>query len=367
MKKITELLSQKNADKTLKCIPVDYLASTDLDLKLRNYLSVEDETALLDKLDADFFYLPGRDISQNEGIHPLYHGPKLEITETERVCPLGIRWQRKSFSSKYNVDEAMDCTFGRYITPKDILDFPWPKESDFDFSPLVEEAEKNGNRIIVGGLWTGIFGDSYRMLGFERFLTAMADDPELVQTLVDRMTEMYLELNERYFIQLAGLLDIWFFGNDFGSQRGLLFSPKMWDRLFAENIRRLTDLAHRHGLAVMMHSCGGIAPLIDRLIDAGVDILDPIQISATGMEPASLQKKFGGRIVFHGGLDTQHILVNGTTTEIRNHVKEILGTFSTEGGYVFAPSQIFQSDIPLENIVAAYETVKELNRKQRSQ
>lgn len=359
MKTIELLFGSKHS--TLKRVPVDYLASSRLDRKLREHLGVEDESGLLDRLGVDFFYLPGRDISQNEGINPYYRGA-LEQSETERTCPLRIRWHRKSFSSKFDVDEAIQGPFDDQTSIRDILDFPWPRAEDFDFSPLVEKAVQNENRILVGGLWSGIFGDSYRMLGFERFLNDMAANPERIQTLVDRVTDMYLELNEHYFSQLAGRLDIWFFGNDFGSQRGLLFSPKMWDRFFAENIRRLVASAHRHGIAVMMHSCGSIVPLIGRLVDLGVDILDPVQTSAVGMEPAALQEKFGGRIVFHGGIDTQHLLVKGTLDEVRQHVTSILETFSETSSYIFAPSQIFQSDIPLDNILAAYETVAEYNR-----
>lgn len=99
-------------------------------------------------------------------------------------------------------------------------------------------------------------------------------------------------------------MDVWFFGNDFGSQESLLFSTGMWGDFFFGNIRRLTALAHGYGLKVMMHSCGAVAPLIPLLIGAGVDILDPVQVSASGMVPGELKSAFGDRIVFHGGIDT---------------------------------------------------------------
>ena len=134
--------------------PVDYLAHPETDRNLRAALGVNSECDLLDRLGADFFYLPGRDISQNEGALPFY---------------------------------------------------------------------KHRDRVRIGGLWTSILGDSYRMVGFQNFLCAMAAEPELVHTLVDRMTEMYLELNDAYFTALKGRLEVWFFGNDFGSQEALLF------------------------------------------------------------------------------------------------------------------------------------------------
>lgn len=340
--------------------PVDYLAHPETDRKLRAALGVTTERELLDRLGCDFFYLPGRDISQNEGALPFSkQRGDLALSATERVCPLGIRWRRGALASKFAVDEAIAGPFAESATPAEILAFPWPRASDFDFSPLQAEADANRDRVRVGGLWTGILGDSYRMLGFQSFLTAMAADPVLVHTLVDRMAEMYLELNDAYFAALKGRFEVWFFGNDFGSQESLLFSRDMWAEFFLENIRRLTALAHDRGLKVMMHSCGAIAELIPLLIEAGVDILDPIQVTAKGMMPAELKARFGGRLVFHGGIDTQQALPFGTREQVAAHVRETIATLGRDGGYLFAPSQILGPDIPVQNIVTMYRTLSE--------
>jgi uroporphyrinogen decarboxylase len=346
--------------------PVDYLAHPETDRKLRAALGVTSERELLDRLGADFFYLPGRDISQNEGALPFYkHRDRLVFSAGERTCPLCIRWQRGAFNSKFAVDEAIAGPFTDTATAADILAFPWPRAADFDFSPLQAEADANRERVRVGGLWTGILGDSYRMFGFQNFLYAMAAEPELVHTLVDRMTQMYLELNDAYFAALKGRLDVWFFGNDFGSQESLLFSCDMWAEFFLQNLKCLTALAHCHGLKVMMHSCGAIAELIPLLIEAGVDILDPIQVTAKGMVPAELKARFGDRIVFHGGIDTQQILPFGTQHQVAAHVRETVVALGRDGGYLFAPSQILGPDIPTENIITMYETINTENAEMR--
>jgi len=150
-------------------------------------------------------------------------------------------------------------------------------------------------------------------------------------------------------------MDIWFFGNDFGSQSGLLISRGMWHEFFGENIARLTSLAHSYGLKVMMHSCGSIREIIPDLIEAGVDMLDPVQVSAAGMDPRSIVDCFGGEIVFHGGVDTQNVLPFATPQEVAGHAREVAETLGEKGGYIFAPSQILGPDIPMENIVAMYE------------
>jgi uroporphyrinogen decarboxylase len=339
--------------------PVDYLAHPAADRKLREVLGVQSEEELLDRLGADFFYIPARDLSQNEGILNCYkHRDRLEITESERTCPLGIRWKRGAYDSKFAVDSAIRGPLQNTEDPDDILRFPWPKAADFDFSSLRAQAEANRTRVRVGGFWSGILGDVYRMHGFQNFLMNIAVEPEFIHTLIDRMTDMYLELNEAVFTEMKGELDVWFFGNDFGSQESLLMSPEMWHEFFFENIKRLTSLAHSYGLKVMMHSCGAIRPIIPYLIEAGVDILDPIQVTARGMVPAELKAEVGARIVFHGGIDTQNVLPFGTPDEVRAHVSDVVGAMSADGGYIFAPSQILGPDIPVENIVAMYDEMK---------
>ena len=197
-------------------------------------------------------------------------------------------------------------------------------------------------------------GDSYRLHGFENFLYNIAANPNLIKTLIDKVTDVYLNLNEAYFSELKGKFDVWFFGNDFGSQDGLLISPHMWHEFFYENIKQLVSLAKSYGLRVMMHSCGAITDIIPFLIEAGIEILDPIQITAKNMEHSLLADRFGGKIVFHGGIDTQNILPNGTAEQASEHALEIINILGKYNGYIFAPSQLLGPDIPVENILAAY-------------
>lgn len=339
---------------------IDYMAEREADCKLRDTLGCRTEAELLDALGADFFYLPGRDLSQNEGFVPYYRGRELEWTEGERVCPFGIRFTRGAGASKFTVDHAIEGPLESAETEAEILAHRWPQPADFDFSALIEEADAQKHRIRMGGLWSGILGDAVRLYGFQRFLTDMALRPQLIHTLVDTLTDVYLELNESLFTLLKGKLDVFFFGNDFGSQAGLLMSVAMWRDFYFENVKRLCDLAHAHGLAVMMHSCGAVSPLIDAFIEAGVDILDPVQTSATGMEPESLAERFGGRIVFHGGIDTQHLLPTGTPEEVAAHVDAIAATLGARGGWIGCGSQLYGADIPIANIRAVYRRLGEI-------
>jgi uroporphyrinogen decarboxylase len=352
---LTAVCEHRNPDR----FPIDYLAKRDADQKLKRYFGVSTERELLDVLGCDLYHLSARDISQNEAFLPIYRGPALASSDSKRTCPFGIRYQRGAHDWKLGADEALAGPLENAQTPREVLDHPWPKSGDFEVAALLPECEENSQRVIVAGFWTAIFGNAYRMHGFENFLMNMAMKPHLIKTLVDRLTEFYLELNERLFSALKDRIDIYYFGNDFGSQNGLLFSRDMWLEFFRENYRRLIDLAHSHGLKVMVHSCGSIRQIMEDLIEVGVDIIDPVQTTAGDMEAAGLKADFGARIVFHGAVDTQGVLPTASEEEVAEHARRIMGALGRDGGYIFAPCNAIQADTPPENVEAMYRAARE--------
>ena len=190
---------------------IDYLAHPDMDRKLKDYYGVSTEKELLDILGADFYYLSCRDISQNESLASIYKGPELAAENGNRTCPFGITWKRGAYQSKFAVDEAIKSPLKDAQSEKEILEYNWPQTRFFDFDAFGEEIQKNSERIIIGGFWSGILGDSYRMLGFENFLLKIATNPQLIKALVKRMTRFYLELNAALFDVFGDQIDIWFF------------------------------------------------------------------------------------------------------------------------------------------------------------
>lgn len=340
-------------------IPIDYQAKRVMDQRLREYFGADTERDLLDLLGCDLYHLSARDISQNEAFLPIYRGPELPTSETERTCPLGIRYQRLDFDYKLGADEALAGPLENAENAKDVLAHPWPKPEWFDVEALIPECEQNSERVIVSGFWTAIFGNAYRMHGFENFLMNLALKPELIKTLINRLTDFYLELNERLFSKLRGKIDIFFFGNDFGSQNGLLFGRDMWREFFFENYKKIVSLAHSYELRVMTHSCGSIRRILPDLIEAGVELLDPVQITAEDMDPVRLKEEFGRDIVFHGAIDTQGVLPVASPAEVERHVREIMRVLGRDGGYIFAPCNAIQSDTPPENVEAMYRVARE--------
>ena len=208
-----------------------------MDRKLKAFYGLNSERELLDKLGCDFYYLSVRDISQNESFMSIYRGPELNYTATERTCSLGIRFRRSSYDWKFGADEAIRGPLENASSPADILKHPLPRPEWFDMEALLPECEHYADRVIICGFWTAILGDAYRMHGYENFLLNLAANRILIKTLINRLTDFYLELNDRLFSTLKGKAQIFFMGNDFGTQKGLLFAGTCGSTIILTTIR----------------------------------------------------------------------------------------------------------------------------------
>jgi uroporphyrinogen decarboxylase len=215
-------------------------------------------------------------------------------------------------------------------TPADLDKYPWPDPGWMDVSHIRSEALTwNGRCAVLGGDWSPFFHDAIDLLGMEKFMTAMLENPALVDALLGRIVDYYFQVSLRIFRAASGAIDIFFIGNDFG-------------------------------LKVMLHCCGGFFPLIPSMIDIGLDALQSLQPDARDMEPAKLKKAFGERIAFCGCIDTHHVLIKGTPGLVRTKVREVLDIMKPGGGYIVSPSHDYLLlETPVENVLALYETVRE--------
>ncbi len=194
----------------------------------------------------------------------------------------------------------------------------------------------------------------------ENFFFKMYDDPELVDTILAYVVDYYAGVSQRIFDEAADVIDIFFIGNDFGGQTGPLMGDKLFRRYMAPHLQRLIDLGHDYGLKVMMHCCGGFAPLIPVMIEIGLDGLQALQPSARDMEPAQLKAEFGDTIVLNGSVDTQHVLIEGTPELAREKTREVMATMKPGGGYICSPSHDYLlPETPVENVIAMFETIRE--------
>jgi uroporphyrinogen decarboxylase len=229
---------------------------------------------------------------------------------------------------KYKKSLAEPGPLAECESVRDLDAYEWPDVEYLDFTESLAALREAGPYYIASGFWMPWFHDTSDLFGMEVFLTRMITHPELVESALARVCTFYYEANERFYGAAEDLIDGFFFGNDFGTQRGLLISPARFDQFFLPWIRAFAEQAHRHGLQVLMHSCGSVAEIIDRLIGAGIECLHPLQSLAHGMSAEALAGRWKGKIAFLGGIDTQELLVKGTPQEVRaevRRVRELLG------------------------------------------
>ncbi|MEA2062694.1 MAG: uroporphyrinogen decarboxylase family protein [Gemmatimonadota bacterium] len=235
----------------------------------------------------------------------------------------------------------------------------WPDSSFIDFyeSKKQARAAHETGLAVYGGVWASIFTHSRAMMGEENYLVSLVSNPDLISRLVERITDCFLELNEAYLSECSRYIDIYYFGSDFGTQNSLFISREMFCEFFKPHLKRLTAHAKGFGLPVMFHTCGAVSEIIPDLIECGVDILDPVQVSAADMAPENLARKFKEKIAFHGGISTQTTLPNESPEVVR---EEVIRTISALGPlrYIVAPDQEMIGDIPTENIEVMFETIR---------
>jgi uroporphyrinogen decarboxylase len=195
----------------------------------------------------------------------------------------------------------------------------------------------------------------------DNFLMLLAANPRRAHEFLDRLTEIHLRNLERFLAAVGPSIDIIVFGDDLGMQKGPQMSPAMYREFFkprhAAMWRRAKELAD---VKVMLHCCGGVRPLLADLIEAGLDAINPVQISCSGMDPAGLKRDFGRELTFWGGgCDTHATLPCGTPAEIRQHVRQQIEIFQPDGGFVFQQVHNILANVPPENVIAMFDAVAE--------
>jgi len=249
----------------------------------------------------------------------------------------------------------------RYTSPDEIVNFTWPKPEYLNFDACLRDLREAGDVYRLSGFWTCFYHNVADLFGMEEYFVKMRTCPALVHAVTDRVCEFYYEANERFFAVAGDLMDGFFFGNDLGSQAGLVCSPAMLEEFVFPWIRRFAEQGHRHGYQVVLHSCGSVCKLIDRFIDAGIDCLHPLQALARGMEAEHLAAEFKGRIAFLGGVDAQHLMTNGTPDAVRAGVHRVHALLAPH--LIVSPShEAILPNVPMENVAALAQAAAEIRK-----
>jgi uroporphyrinogen decarboxylase len=209
-----------------------------------------------------------------------------------------------------------------------------------------------------------LFNQLLRVRGMQEGLIDLAANQDFAEAFLERLTQTICTAQALFLDQVGDLVDIHFTADDLSGQTGPLISPALYRRLIKPRWARIiqTIKAHTHA-KILYHSCGAIDAFIPDLIEIGVDIINPVQISARGMDSATLKKKYGKRLSYWGGgCDTQRILSEGTPSEVRREVRRRIADFAPGGGFVFNPVHNIQPLVPAANILAMFTAAQDFGR-----
>jgi uroporphyrinogen decarboxylase len=245
--------------------------------------------------------------------------------------------------------------------------YHWPRPDPLEANQkLAEQAKQlyhNTDYAIVGSavIGGGIFEQPARTMGLQNFLMALIAEPKFADRLMERITDIYIESCSNYLDELGQYIQVFTFWDDVCTQDGWLIRPDLYRRMVKPKQKRLVEaIKKKTGAKLFYHSCGATYDLIPDLIEIGFDILNPVQVSARGMDTRRLKQDFGRDIVFWGGgVDTQRVLPFGKPEEVVDEVRRRIDDLAPGGGFVFAAIHNIQAFVPPENVVAAFDTALE--------
>jgi uroporphyrinogen decarboxylase len=259
--------------------------------------------------------------------------------------------------------DLYDCPFDREdLTISDVENYDWPDPDDPGrYRGVVERARELREKTDYGVMFvfnTNVVHVTQFMRGFHLWFEDLLLRPKLLQAMMRRLTDIHLAVGEKILPQVAPYVDIVQVSDDMGTQDRLQFSPLVYRELIKPFHREIYTMIHDLTPAKLwIHSCGAISEIIDDLIEIGVDIINPVQVSAKGMEIESLKERFGDRAVFWGGIDTQRLLPQGSPEEVAKTVRRTAQVLGQGGGYVLCGTHNIQPEVPVENIITMYDSI----------
>ncbi len=335
-------------------VPIDYGANVEIDQRLKAHygLGEDDDEGLRRALGVDF-----------RNVNAPYVGPKLHADVPGRIIdPWGIRrrWVEHESGGYWDY-----CDWPlRDATLEQVEAWPLPSPDDFDYDRLGELCRQHADYFLMAGS-AGV-GDIINSNGMLRtmeqvLVDLITDDPAGLR-LIDRRTEIMLEVMRRTLEAANGKVDMLSLGEDLGTQRGPTISLDLFRRHIRPRLQKFADLGRQWNIPVMLHSCGSSSWAFDDLIEMGIGVVDTLQPEARDMAPADLKRRFGKALSFHGCISTAGPLAYGTADEVVRDVRRTLEIMMPGGGYALSPTHAIQSNSPTENVVAMYEAAREYGR-----
>ncbi len=335
-------------------VPFDFWAVPEVYATLRQYLGVETDEHVLRLLGVDCRVVAPDYVGPAPCVQP--DGTYFDAWGIHR---LGVP---NDFST---YDEYASFPLAHARTVADVETWAgWPEPEHWDVRTFKSKISAVNRpmpyhvRYEVGG----IFERAWALYGLERFLVDLKRRPEIPCAIMDCFTDLYIANVTRVLDAADGALDMVYTYDDVGIQTGLMLSPHMWRRFILPRHQRLNAAIRRYSVKIIYHSCGAVYPLIGPFVDEmGIDVLNPLQPRAAGMDMRRIKREFGARLAFHGGIDIQHTLPYGSPAEVQAEVRERCQILGDGGGYICASAHYLQADTPTPNILALYTTPREMD------
>ena len=364
--RVLTAISHQQPDK----VPIDFGGTRDSSIvvegyeKLKKYFGIETENELCDRMmrvvKVDERILQTLDID-TRFIFPGPSTPKEDLAPRKYKDAWGV--ERVHPESSYYFDQLSFPLSGE-ISMSDILNYTWPDPDDPGLIEGLRERlqwiRENTDCAAILTIPAPFIHISQYLRGFEDWYIDFISNPKRLEVLFDAVLDINTQIARNELKEIGQEVDIVICADDLGTQRGLQISREHYLKYIHPRLEKYFRQIHDLSPAkLLLHSCGSIVDILDDLIEIGVDIINPVQVTAYGMDPWHLKKRFGRRIAFWGAMDTQYILPKGSVADVKRMVEERIEQLGEDGGYVLSSCHNIQPDVPVENIIAMFQHARE--------
>jgi len=371
-KRVIKTLNHERPDR----VPIDFGGTANTSIikeaydDLRNYLGLpKTQGKFLDimmrsvEIDSDVKNYFCTDFA---GIFPKKTLPVKWLNNKTYIDQWGIKWEKKDNVYYF---EQVETPLSGNICINDIINYDWPDPNDIKIDISLKKRATNlrneSNKAIILSLPAPFIHTTQYLRGFEDWFLDCAANQKLIETLFDAVLEINIEIAKKILFYAADYADIIKIADDLGMQNGLQVSPDFFRDFIKPRLKKYTEIIKKYGpnKFIHMHSCGSIEIILNDLIEIGVDVINPVQISAKDMEPKYLKEKYGGKISFWGAIDTQSVLNNFVKEDLKKEIEKIINILGDNGGYILSAVHNIQPDVPPENIVTMFNHGKDYSLK----
>lgn len=343
--RVLTALNHKTPDR----VPTDFWAVEEIWERLKIHFKTPDKDEVLDCLGVDI-----------RRARPDYIGPPIQyLPDGSYLLPDGTH-RRKVANNHGSHEEYAGHPLKDCESVDELLSWSrWPNADHYDWEGFSRKIGDKHQRYFIKLELGGPFERAWSLRGYQQYLMDMAVEPEIPHAIMERLTTYYIDFVTRALESAGDKLDLIYTWDDIATQNSLLISPEMWEEFIKPYHVRIDRVIHSYGKPVMYHSCGAMRPMIPRLLDLPIEVLNPLQPLASGMSDLEgIKAEFGNRVTFHGAIDIQHLLPHETPERVREEALRVCSILGRDGGYILSSAHWIQADTPIENVLALYQAAE---------